>query len=101
MSKFMDYVKKATPLSHGLGIAVLMLCQDFVVATLWNWFLVPIGLPTITIIHAIGVDCIISILIPRNSPEGTQFWDRWTGGMVNTLIGLFTGFLMHFFLSIM
>ena len=42
----------------------------FVVVKIWNWYMVPIGAPVIAMIHAIGIDLIVSML--RYNPVSTK-----------------------------
>lgn len=45
---------------------VYFLLRGVVVATLWNWFVVPLGVPSLTWTGALGVSLLISALIPFN-----------------------------------
>ena len=42
----------------------LTLWQGFCIEKLWNWFLVPIGVHTITIAMAIGIVCLARCIMP-------------------------------------
>ena len=43
-----------------IGISAAILVNGFVISTLWAWFLVPLGLPQIGIIHAAGISILTS-----------------------------------------
>jgi hypothetical protein len=43
-----------------IGISAAILVNGFVISTLWAWFLVPLGLPQIGIIHAAGISILAS-----------------------------------------
>lgn len=64
--------QKDETLSGGLAAAALLACivgvvlAGFVGATLWGWFLVPLGLPAITIAHAIGIDALVTFWVGPN-----------------------------------
>lgn len=49
-----------------LGVFALLIfstiVRGFVLATLWSWFIVPIGGPEISIPIAIGISCIVGML---------------------------------------
>ena len=38
--------------------------NGYVFASLWGWFLVPLGLPTMTWAHAAGIFCMITLVRP-------------------------------------
>lgn len=42
--------------------AALGVFGAFVIATLWAWYLVPIGLPSISLLTAFGIDLIVTLL---------------------------------------
>ena len=42
--------------------AALSVFGAFVIATLWAWYLVPIGIPAISLLTAFGIDLIVTLL---------------------------------------
>lgn len=44
-------------------IAVICLYQAFVLATLWTWFIVPLGVVKIGLTHAYGLSLIPSVIL--------------------------------------
>jgi hypothetical protein len=43
-------------------LPVLIPWEGFVIAKLWRWFLVPLGVPPVTISHAIGISTLTWLL---------------------------------------
>lgn len=50
-----------------LALVPLVLLNCYVIATLWGWFLVPLGLPAVTMAHAFGIDALLSYLVGAGS----------------------------------
>ena len=48
-----------------VGIGIFFL-GGVVVRDLWFWFMVPLGLPAITMMHAIGLDIFMTYISPTN-----------------------------------
>jgi hypothetical protein len=40
-----------------------MLLRGWVFSITWKWFLVPLGLPAISVVHAIGVAGVVGLLV--------------------------------------
>jgi len=43
------------------------LVDGWAISLLWGWFLVPLGVPPITLVHAIGISTFLSLVGPHNS----------------------------------
>lgn len=60
----------------GLGcLAIVMLfaavpVQASVVVTLWRWFVVPLGAPSVSFWHAAGLAALVNYLIPLPKADG-------------------------------
>lgn len=82
-----------------LALLSTFLC-GFVVKMLWAWYVVPLGLPAITLIHAIGIDFLITFLCMQGYREPVQntFWLRFIYSIVAGLVTLFFGFVFHLFM---
>ena len=39
-----------------------MILKGFVITFLWKWFIVPLGVTEVGLVHAIGIGCIITFL---------------------------------------
>lgn len=45
---------------------------------MWNWFVVPLGLPMIGLVQALGLDTLITFIVTtRVNTNPGPFWDRW------------------------
>jgi hypothetical protein len=66
MSKDSTSTNAAAAMLVVLGIvaALLMLAvlNGFMLSYMWEWFVVPFGLPSVSIIHAIGIAILVSML---------------------------------------
>lgn len=78
----------------GLAAAIIIpiaLWQGFVIHLLWRWFVVPIGLPEIGILHAIGLSMFVAVFKPvdrSKRDDKDEFWFRLAervGGQVLVL----------------
>lgn len=72
-----------------LSVVLSMLCGATIMF-MWNWFVVPLGLPMIGLVQALGLDTLITFPGP--------FWDRWIIAITYALLTLFSGWLLHFFM---
>lgn len=55
-----------------LVLAATSIWRGFVLSILWGWFLVPLGMPPLTVAYAIGVSLIVGFLTVRHSKEDEQ-----------------------------
>lgn len=67
---------------------------------MWNWFVVPLGLPMIGLVQALGLDTLITFIATTrvNTTPPDPFWDRWITAITYALLTLFAGWLLHFFM---
>ena len=66
----------AVVISFGL-IAGMMIYYGWAVSILWGWFVVPFGLPSLSIPWAIGLASVAKMIISsgkKTSPEGIEEW---------------------------
>lgn len=80
-----------------LSTLLCLLC-GIVIMLMWNWFVVPLGLPAIGLIHALGLDMLVSFVITTSVPKITHFWDRWISAVLFALLTLLFGWVFHFFM---
>jgi hypothetical protein len=40
-----------------------VLFNGYVISVLWRWFAVPLGIPSISVVHGIGIDLLVSLLV--------------------------------------
>ena len=75
----------------------------FVLSLMWGWFVVPLGVETISWVHAIGLMVVISVLNPGWLPEESNKRgfadDLWNVVLKSALIitlAWVAGWLLHF-----
>ena len=66
--------KKRTPwqlagavLAVGLAVPVLVLLNAWALAWLWAWFVVPLGMPMLTMAHLLGLGSLVSSITSASS----------------------------------
>lgn len=81
-----------------LSLFLMVLCGA-TVQKLWYWFIVPLGLPTISLPHAIGLDQFVSFIVTTQAQPprsyGRFFWWRFIHGTCLALVTLAVGYLIH------
>jgi hypothetical protein len=104
-------------LSLVLGVMVLAtLLRGYVLSWLWLWFIVPLGLREISVVHAIGISILIAMLtrgLPKTTPKPTaeeeadpEFKarkakaskERLMAMVISPLIALAIGYVVHVFM---
>lgn len=75
-----------------LSLALLPF-EGWVIKLMWGWFIVPLGVMSITIWHAIGIDAIVSYFTFSLSRKGDSdiFWAR----PLRELLFLLFAFVVH------
>lgn len=46
-----------------VSIGLSVFWGGYVASTLWNWFIVPLGVPAITYLHAVGISTVINAFL--------------------------------------
>lgn len=87
----------------GVGIVLGMLINGIVLSFLWQWFLVPLGLPALGLVHAMGVGLIVRYLTYqtvncKKEDDEKQVWVQLVGSLVYPLFILLFGFVVHLFM---
>jgi len=72
-----------------------MLVGGVGLAFLWKWFITPLGVPAISIIHAIGIALTVSFLTAVRDPKREFKSETVTFSIVFSLVALFFGYLVH------
>ncbi len=70
---------------------------------LWNWFVVPLGLPTIGLAHAIGIDTLITFwtnhdiqkLFDKSNISEKERLERLFNVILYNLVTLIIGYFIH------
>lgn len=100
----MEYIIGAIGIVVLLGVLMIpaYLLNGFVLMKLWQWFLVPLGLPVIGLAHCIGIAIIINFLTmhyqksPKESDDGG--WNAFAHLYLNPLFVLFIGWIVTWFI---
>jgi hypothetical protein len=91
------------PLGFAAGIY-----GGFAISKLWSWFVVPLGLPPITIAHAIGLSALVNLF--KNLGDSTknetadveaktrEFWICITALYLAYSVALLVGYVAHKFM---
>lgn len=85
-----------------IGIVTLIaVLRGFVTSYLWYWFLVPFGLPAITVSHAIGLALLVGMFTQAQKSD-TDKMDLddalkvlFTHGILAPLFVLLVGYIVH------
>lgn len=96
---------------YSLLVTVLrMLYTAFTMQTMWGWFLVPLGLPRLSLAHAYGIDLLVSwvvsvdmdtMIMSHNHPRVLEFYRDYPRFMRLAIVVTFNtavltfGFLCH------
>lgn len=87
-----------------LVTAVAMTIRGFVLSILWGWFLVPLGLPVISIPLGIGVALIVTFLTApgkagkaEEKATAEKLQERMTQVFLGPFIALLIGWVVHQF----
>lgn len=88
-----------------LAVPPLAFLRGWAIATLWLWFVVPIGVPALTIWHAAGVSLIIGLLTHQvqHEPDDTAndlFWTRFLTAIIGPPICVGWGWLIHWAMNL-
>lgn len=83
----------ATPIIAALA-AVVAIYEGYVIWVLWGWFAIPLGLPAITLAHAIGIDILISMFQPvRIQREDPPIGKYVIAAIVRPMLALAIGYV--------
>ena len=73
----------------------LMLLSGCVTMTGWEFFIVPLGVPSISIVHALGINIFTFSLIYQYSKDDRESSDKMIGGYSLCIISLGLMYLYH------
>ncbi len=77
---------------------LLYMWQGFTLKTLWEWFLVPIGLPTISVAIAAGIVLIHNFFTAKHSKDNDKnIMDKMIFAFVAPAAVLVFGFIIQWF----
>ena len=79
-----------------------LIFSGFTIMTMWEWYFVPLGLPEITIAHAIGIDILVTYLTTTDTKYDTGNKNDNLKRLVYiasySLSILLMGWICHFFM---
>lgn len=75
---------------------LLAIICSFTIMVMWGWFIVPLGLPAINIVHACGIDMLVTFIITTEPPKKLPFWDRWIYAVSFAIMTSLFGWILHF-----
>jgi len=84
-----------------LAIVPVYIINGFVIAKLWLWFIVPIGLEPIGMAQAIGIGIIISMLTKQHVPSDkneSKWWMPFVRMYLSPFMALFVGWIVTWFI---
>ena len=88
----------------GLSIILVVLTTllgGVVLKDLWSWFIVPLGVPQLSVIHAIGVSLVVRLMtynIPKGDEETSDIIARIIGSILYILAVWGIGAIVHHFM---
>jgi len=74
-----------------VAVSISGLC----LALLWKWFVTPLGVPAISVVHAIGINFILTTVRGVSDPKKQIKFETITYSILFNLVGLFFGYLIH------
>jgi len=95
---------KENTIKNMLAIILLpfvLLLQGFVLSKLWLWFVMPLGVPAISIVHAMGITILFNLFNNNVSHEKETletFIIKILSGFTKSLIILLLGFIVQLFM---
>lgn len=73
--------------------------SGFAIQLLWNWFIVPLGVMSLTLSHAIGICVFVSLLKLGTEKESKgDFWNQTLTNAYEILFLLFIGLFAYQFM---
>lgn len=102
MVKLLGYI--AIIILGALLLAVLtiplILLNGWVLSWLWLWFMVPLGLPVISLAHSIGIAGIVGFMTKQYTSDKNEEekYERMAYGLLAPFIALGGGYIIHSFM---
>lgn len=76
---------------------VLALFGAFTISTLWGWFVVPLGVKSVTMAHAYGLSTVVTVFMSMRGLQGNDSGQVLVGGiMLNIFALIFGGIALQF-----
>ena len=78
------------------GLIIVVLSEAAVLMCLWEWFIVPFGVISISLAWAVGINCMSNFFRYRYSKSTEiNYIDGVTTKMIFLCVGLAVGFIAH------
>jgi len=74
---FDDDTRKVLKYLAFVGFLPTMIWAGFVLKTLWLWFMVPLGIPVIGLVHALGLNLMLKAFLPLNVIKDAMDDDKY------------------------
>lgn len=87
-------------LTHFTALLLSLYWYGWVIATLWTWFMVPLGAPVIGIAHAIGLRTVGKMLVGSHArgEDDRSLLEMVKNGAMGPLAFLTIGYTAHFWM---
>lgn len=77
----------------------LIILSGFIIKIMWGWYMVPLGVPPVTVAHAIGIDILVTYILGSSKMN----LDRTLGEIITDVVGkklifLLLAWIVHFFM---
>ncbi len=91
-----------TEMKNGcLGLLAALMCvplAGWVITKLWGWYVVPFGIPQISVAHAIGIDLLMSYLTMHYTKSERSIVERIIISVGTPLMFLLFGWIISLFM---
>ena len=84
----------------GVVMLVIGVLNAFVVSSLWGWFVVPLGMPSIGIAHAWGLGILVGMFQfpPQKLDDDEAWWRPIVQAVTRSLVALGVGLVVASFM---
>jgi len=87
-----EALQEDSPLILIISIMILFVLYGFAIQNLWNWFILPLGLPSISFWHALGIYAFANILM---STRGISLNEELKLTLLVPIMCLSIGYIAH------
>ena len=83
-------------------IFFIAIIKGLVVMLLWNWFVVPLGVPYINFIHSIGIALVINYLTMHDysTKSKKENFEQMFNSVVTSFIAIVVGYIIYLLMYI-
>ena len=76
-------------------ITVLTIVRGYILSYLWEWFITPLGVMSISISHAIGISMIVAYLTYEGAKKEHEAWVQLGVSLIAAFVVFGVGWLVH------